>query len=438
MKKDFFSGLSMLLMGVAFVGCSHEVSVDENYAYKKKVMEYDAAFKQTYGTIAKGQTWGFKTPDAARTRGSVVHTDSPLWKIPTDMTKYKEGNYANAVAAAFIAAYENGTLLDLVDVDFDFDNYWMLHIEKAKQHNTMGQLQAYDPVAKDFVDVEHFTSGQNNAHYTVGKTNALHGGTLMVNMENATNANGKMFRWGSDNNWSYDYKFLYYDNMLFLGLPKTVTNGNGNGNGKGNGNGNANNTSETSFWVILITEAEQIESEPYQGRVFCEDMGEIGDFDFNDLVYDAVFNDDKSISIEILAAGGTLPITVAGHPVTLGKMTNTGVKKAEKTQKFIIDPVDGDYAYESINAIPVVVTPTGDAQPYELEAKPETAPQKICTYIGVLWPDEYVRIDKAYNNFKSWVNNALPEIWIQNMVARLTDKEMSNNADDYVDPEEGE
>ena len=420
MKKAFLSGLPMLLVSVAFVGCSHEVSVDENYAYKKKVMEYDAAFKQTYGTIAKGQTWGFKTPDAARTRGAVVATDDPIWEIPEDMTSFKEGSSANKVQAAFKAAYEKGELLGLKDVDFNFDNYWLLHIDHAHQQNGMGPLQAYDPIAKDFVDVTNFDKGMNTAHYTVSGQNALHGGTLMVDMDNATNADGKMFRWKEKGDWQYDYYFLYYEGHLFLGLRHYTQ-------AKGD-----------TFWVIMVGEANKIESEPYQGRVFCEDMGEIGDFDFNDLVFDAVFNVDKSISIEILAAGGTLPVTVAGQPVTLGEMTNTGVKKVEKTQKFTIDPVNGKYAYESINAIPVVVTPGGDAYPYELEAKPETAPQKICTYIGVRWPDEYVRIDKAYNNFKSWVNTAQPEIWIQNMVARLTDKQLFNNADDYVDPEEGE
>ena len=73
-----------------------------------------------------------------------------------------------------------------------------------------------------------------------------------------------------------------------------------------------------------------------RGRIMCEDLGNIGDFDFNDVVFDATIMNDGSINIIIHASGGTLPITVADRPVTLGTMMNTGVNWTDGTQSFTI------------------------------------------------------------------------------------------------------
>lgn len=400
--KNF--GFACLMGGAMLVlnACSKDVSVDPDYAHKKKVAEYDAAFEHAFGKIASNHDWGFgQFTVSPSTRGAVVSTQDPVWAIPTDITDLKEGNFGNKVQAAF----QSGVgLRD--DVVFDFDNYWLLHVDQPK-HGNDSRLQAYED-GIGWIDVTNFEKGKNTGFYTVSGNNALHGGTLMVDMDNAKDANGKMFRWGKEGYWNYDYKFLTYDGHLYLGLP------------------HESNKGEISYWVILIAEANKIESEPVKARVFCEDMGSIGDFDFNDVVFDAKFNEDKSITIEILAAGGTLPIKVAGHDVTLGQMTNTGVNKAG-TQVITLPAVNGNYAYESIKDIPVVVNPGGDALPYELVAQPNKAPQKICTYVGVRWADEYVNIKNAYLNFNSWVNTATPSDWYQNMVYELTDLDLSNN-----------
>ena len=50
-------------------------------------------------------------------------------------------------------------------------------------------------------------------------------------------------------------------------------------------------------------------------RVIAEDMGdqslkEASDFDFNDVVFDVTWVSESKVKIKILAAGGTLPLTV--------------------------------------------------------------------------------------------------------------------------------
>ncbi len=67
------------------------------------------------------------------------------------------------------------------------------------------------------------------------------------------------------------------------------------------------------------------------------------------------------------------------------------------------------------------------AQPYTLEAPKGEAPQKICTYVGVDWADEYVSIERAYTGFKTWVNTASPTTWSENENIDFTDLDLSNN-----------
>lgn len=68
--------------------------------------------------------------------------------------------------------------------------------------------------------------------------------------------------------------------------------------------------------VLYILGADQVpllESK----RFFCEDMGSIGDFDYNDLVFDVHPIKDNKIEVKVLAIGGTFPIelSVAGRTI---------------------------------------------------------------------------------------------------------------------------
>ena len=107
-------------------------------------------------------------------------------------------------------------------------------------------------------------------------------------------------------------------------------------------------------------------------------------------------------------------------------MTNTGVNEAPR-QKFTIPAVNGQPKYATLNDIPVVVKPGGNAQSYELKAEKSKAPQKICTFVNAHWADEYVNIRKAYPSFDSWVQAKNPEVWIEDEVERFTDLDLTNN-----------
>ena len=196
-----------------------------------------------------------------------------------------------------------------------------------------------------------------------------------------------------------------------------------------------------------------------QGRILCEDLGQIraSDIDFNDVVFDAyiydampkkrtittetstgsvigepLWEDDTEASsyrvaeIYLLAAGGTLPVSVAGRLVKdefntwTGQLINTCVEDGSTlggsysnpwmnyTQAPKIEKIDGNMTM-TLKDIPIVVK-YGE-QILELNADPGVAPHKICVPlsleegIDVRWPMERVVIKDAYTGFKKYVKN---------------------------------
>ena len=430
--KTIIKGMVLLLAGASFVACSKDVSFDENAqkeaAEAQKEAEvaklyatYESDFVKTFGSIAPGHDWGFGRTTGISTRGEAVVSTSECWDIPSNFlnpSESKEGKYANEIKKQS----NKDKISD--DLNINFNNYLLQHVEKPnKDKKKFGQLWAWSSEERAWIEVTHFAEGQNNnPKFSVGGLNkALKGTTLMKGMggeaynnenNNLDPANGKLFRFGSPNNWHYDYKFFTYNGETFLCL-------------KYNDN----------WWFIKIAAVQITNDIAAEGRIFCEDMGS-NDFDFNDVVFDAVFKKStKKIEITVLAHGGILPIYIDGTKVSLDQMSNTGLKTVG-VQTFEIDPVDGDFKYPNVVSIPVEVRPGGDANSYVLGANTGKSPQKICTFRGTPWPDEYVSILRAYPDFQGWVNTTQPNEWEHYVVKRLVDKNKDNNAEDYIEPVE--
>jgi len=161
------------------------------------------------------------------------------------------------------------------------------------------------------------------------------------------------------------------------------------------------------------------------GMIICEDMGSIGDFDFNDVVFTAVRKENNKWEITLLAAGGLLPIEVAGVQVNdvMGKMVNTGYKNVEPYTFTTTN------SYDNLIDIPVVVRmedAAGNVTSYALTAEIGKAPQKICVPLNYKWCDEYISIQKAYEGFKSWVSGG-SDTWSNSYVDIFVDLDLSNN-----------
>lgn len=179
-----------------------------------------------------------------------------------------------------------------------------------------------------------------------------------------------------------------------------------------------------SDWIVTLCEAKRIDGGNdnkndgivAQGRVFCEDLGSIGDFDFNDVVFDAYIYESGKVEITLLAAGGTLPITVAGvNPhAHLGEgMVNTGVGGDGRTYTIKLSKEEaenlGITVAGGLNSIPVVVSqvdPAGYNVNILLNTETGKAPQKICVPVGTRWMLEYEKINNGYPKFEEWVSDS--------------------------------
>lgn len=174
-----------------------------------------------------------------------------------------------------------------------------------------------------------------------------------------------------------------------------------------------------------------IEEETIQSwTVACEDLGSIGDFDFNDVVFKVSHvSGSGEITVTPLAAGGTMTVNLYHGSQLLGeihkllgeddvtKMLNTGVE-GEKGY----NPGDG-------NSITLTVddsfSMTDNMGGFSLEilngkgrfeAKIEgpvsgDSPQMICMPGEWRWPREWQNITLAYEKFPSWSTNSNNTEW---------------------------
>ena len=155
--------------------------------------------------------------------------------------------------------------------------------------------------------------------------------------------------------------------------------------------------------------------EPEAIRIIAEDLSasESSDFDFNDVVFDVQMNwpSEGKHTITLLAAGGTLPLTIAGEEVhaKFGVPTNKMVNTESWTEQR--DPVtfviEGNYA--NANEIEVRVQ-KGSDWPL-LTAPIGKAASKIAVSTDYEWVKELQDISKAYNNFDTYVTSGTPAEW---------------------------
>ena len=147
-------------------------------------------------------------------------------------------------------------------------------------------------------------------------------------------------------------------------------------------------------------------------RVMAEDLSaeEAGDFDFNDVVFDVMWT-ETGAKIRLMAAGGTLPLTVGGEEVHgqfhvgTGTMVNTidGRKTEYPTPIFPITgnfkDADGNY---DANLIPVLVFKNDEWK--TLSAIKGRAPSKIGVDPKTDWCEEREDIDDKWDGqFSEWV-----------------------------------
>ncbi len=207
-----------------------------------------------------------------------------------------------------------------------------------------------------------------------------------------------------------------------------------------------------SDWIVTLTKAEKFSNTPTPPtkpflRVIAEDLTtkEKGDFDFNDIVFDVEYVSGTQAKVTILAAGGTLPLTINGQEVhqlfidanpnastdqggeiNVMTMINTNAQRiarapyssAELENKPVLN-LSGNWSddQDTFSAqvrdnIPLVVTKTnedGTTYPLTLTAEKGKTPGKV----GIASPYYEWKQEKVYigDNFKKFVSDPTYAMW---------------------------
>ncbi|MCQ2222466.1 MAG: hypothetical protein MJZ35_01620 [Bacteroidaceae bacterium] len=173
-------------------------------------------------------------------------------------------------------------------------------------------------------------------------------------------------------------------------------------------------------WIIKITPGLFLPSSNTT-RIMCEDLGVIGDFDFNDVVFDVQIKQvvpanqanewyHSEGTIVLRAAGGTLPLYVNGVEVheAFGVETNVMVNTGNGAT---CAPVVLAFEPTSWDANDIEVKVVDGANEYTIDTKRGVAPGKFACPVSVNWSSERVNIKETYPKFSSWVADPNVKFW---------------------------
>ncbi len=393
----FKTMMGAFLIGTVIISC---VEVKDLYdpEYAAKLAEYRAKWEEQFGEIDPNEDWGFGSDEETVEDSTEVVTREAIKEThewaekgltpPADITD-EEISKVNA----YLADTENVVPISHLNLS----DYWIQQVSRTEEGlRYLNQLQVLD------------FSGTKE----VSVLDANNGDTKTVYMQNAGTSAFFCHSSFSGNKIIDDYIIVNIDGAFYVCIELfDVKNDTGE---KVGGDGIYND------WVVKLIPADYADTK----RIICEDLGTIGDFDFNDIVFDVSdggWRWDLELGIAIheaiitvRAAGGTLPIFVGGVNIkeALGVadyvMVNTGAVggvDGVPPATFRVPWPNSDnikdiqVMVETQDAVCVLDAPIGDA------------PQKICVPADFVWPGERVNIKTLYGDFpnKGWADLSADE-----------------------------
>ena len=380
MRKVFY----LILFGISMVFASCTRDVDYDYG-KYETDKYNSAFVKTFGEPASNQTWGFGNSTTATTRGA--YTNSNMWEsdgytIPQSITQ----DEINRVLEVFnVKGNEKYTAL------VDWDCFFVQQVWKGTASYTAGNggtvvggnqmnwLCAYDPAGHD----DH-VNNFNNAN-----------GSIMLMVNSSTSRFG--YKSSTDNGHVFYYfRMEKINGAYYVGFDFSAE-------GQ-NPNEQVQRDLIYNDWIVKIVPGYGSNPPSNKLRIMAEDLSasEGTDFDFNDVVIDVNIENGNAYC-SLLAAGGTLPLRIAGSDdLEVHKLFAVPVKEMVNTKA----GHHHDYA-----AVPFVLNGITDAQNIKLEvykngqwlemtARQGQPAAKIAVPQSVDWCNERQGI-----NFGGWVQD---------------------------------
>lgn len=395
----------VFLTGMLLISCSHNEGLTEQ---EYKEIQYEQEFEKVFGKISPTQSWGFNQ----KTR--VAEPNSNEWGT---------GKYINFPTPPSVTNSEIEDVLEVFNKKgnesytslVNWSNFFVQQVWKGTASYTAGNGQTviggnqmdwlctYDPIGHQEVIYPDY----NNWQPTIVDNHDDH-------VNNFNNSNGSVMLMFNSSTQQFGFKSSSDNGHVFYNFRMEEINGNyyvGFDFEAAGQNPNEQVARDYIYndWIVKIVPGTGTPPPPdivkEEGMIICEDLGTIGDFDFNDVVFYAKVYQSGRTEITLYAAGGTLDISVAGVNVgnVMGKMVNTGLKDVP-TYSFT-----ASQAYNSLIEIPIVVSNTdaaGNVTSYTLSAQMGKAPQKICVPLGFRWCLEYKPLYEAYPGFKDWTTGA--------------------------------
>lgn len=431
MKKIVLNLILGLIGSMAFMACSNNEFEEYDYANVQK-MKFEQTFAKTFGEIAADQDWGFNNitvfeyREGAVTRGHNVNGNIwyQQWERPVNVTDAEKAK----VVAEFSKVREGATHT----INLPWDNYWVQQVHQGTSPSVdgtgtyvypsgvMNQLIAWNYNTNSYEHVNNFNNANNTTEYTDDITHEKFiGTTLMINMGKGDVDNQFGYHNTSSSNYYYDYIVLEIDGAYYVGFDIVGYHPVGQ-------DANVNMDVERDWvfndWIVKISPALFNMDGAY--RIIAEDLGaNESDFDYNDVVFDVKLVNEyteefgyqgKLVGYFVLrAAGGTLPLTVAGKEVhelfgvatDVMVNTNNGTVTKDPVQ-FRVVLGDADHSTPGgtiAKNIPVIVQNGNNV--ITLETETGNAPEKIAVETRYVWCNEREPIYTRYTLFPRWVKD---------------------------------
>lgn len=439
MKKILFVGITALAMA----SCTHD-----DYAPVSKQEQYQAVFEKEFGTVNPNVNWGF-TPQQVFTfdkDGKLIGTrganpEANQWyqylTVPAPLTDAQKD-----VVRKWFQTHHKPQGLDV-----NWSDFFVQQVYKGGTNPGSNSPETYDILKEDGTPTGSKVTGSNQMDWLhcgnnsnvgdhINNFNRGDAGNMNVGEGDNKSHNDKIMYMKDYNTTCFgfhdSYGQTYYTDsyvlipgdiidpivagMYFVGFDyKMQKDDNGKIEVKPDG--------YYSDWIIRVVPG--LSAPGKAKRVMVEDIIDSdlasvtsSDWDFNDAVFDVRFenvNNQNYAVITLHAAGGTKYLTIGGQG-TNGKevhealcvdqstMVNT-VKDQGVTRPVAIFRIPVAANVNNANDIPVYVGSQ------ILEAKQGKATQKFCVPTDVRWMQERQQVRKTYNEFKDYVEKAVPEEW---------------------------
>ena len=463
MKKYLITAALAVAIGGVFVSCKDDEL--SGSLIEQKALAFDEAFVRAFGTPAPNHTWGFEKNETRSVDVNSNEWEAKGYNIPKPITQGERDTVMayfrttpNPISetvdihnyfiqnvgysdATYTAVDHNNTTVTITNpginhMDWIFcgpgldANGNQYRYQDGDEHinnfnASSGVIQHILYTGSDYFGFhESFgTDGQegksDHKYCTVNRNFVLryieHGGQvdLYVGLNYESGKSGE--------GWHIDPDAYFSDRVLKLVPGDGIT------------------PPDEEYDIIEHEEIVEV------GRVFCEDLGfsDLSDIDYNDIVFDGYIvhewrkirtasgaettvYDNHYAKVCLLAAGGTIPASVAGINVH-NQFGGTSDKVMINTTRYssvvngaaitthapvVITDEDGTekkfYGINSLNDIKVAVVYNNKVVELTNE-NGGLAPYKICVPIGTRWPKERANIGVAYSEFANYCQTG-PEI----------------------------